>query len=119
MRQIKYKGGNFYSFREGVNLSDDKIQRMIDDVVKKLIDDQMDRYTVATGNAIVIGLRCDDEIQIIVSKDYDEATLFYKNGEWVPVSYKMENRRDYLEELSRSELIDLVLRSEYNPRKEV
>lgn len=119
MEQIKYKGDCFYSFKNGVDVEDTEVQKMIDDAINGLIEDKLDHYMSATGNTIVIGMRYEDEVQIVVSKDYDEATILYENGIWEPVNYEIEDRRDYLEELSRSELIDLLLRSDYNPRKEV
>lgn len=119
MIQIKYNNDYFYSFKDGVHLNNDEIQNMIDEVVDNLITYNDDYHILSTGDTVVIGIKYSDEMQIIVSQDYDEATLFLENNEWVPVNYTVEYRRDELEELSRSELIDLVLRSEYNPRKEV
>lgn len=119
MKQIKYKGDCFYSFRDGVDIEDVEVQKMIDTVTKEIIDGKQEMHLTAMGNTVVFGIKYEDEAQIIVSKDYDEATILCEGGVWEPINYKTENKRASLEELSRSELINMLLKSDYNPHREV
>lgn len=115
---IKLNDANFFSFRDGSNVSTGELQKMIDDVTNKLMEGAPgDFNTQATGNTIVFGVKYNDEINIYVSQDYKEADIILnkRTGKWEPIDY-ME---DYLRNCSRSELINIILNSEYSPKKEV
>lgn len=114
---------------DGVKLSKERIQEMIDDVVKRL--DKPGEYSFSsTGDTIIIGFRWDKEVSIYVCKNYEHAEAWVENGNWV----KMDWSRDYEEEeiqaekdnyrgYSKEELIDMLIKKprkpEYNPHKEV
>ena len=122
--KITYRGDEFFSFGNGVRLTDAEIQEMIDDVVNSLLKSEAgDFKTTATGDTCVTGIRYEDEITIMVSRGYDEATLFLEDGKWIPVNYREENERAEYEEYSHDELIDEIMKykreAEYNPRREV
>ena len=119
MKQIKYKGDCFYSFKDGADVSDDEIQEMIDGVVEDVTENGLLFSYAATGNTIVIGYSHGGDAKIVVTKGYDEAELVFEDNEWNPIDYKKEEMKDYLESLPRHELIEMLLRSEYDPRKEI
>ncbi len=120
-----YKSKDFDK-NDGVKLSDENIQEMINSVTKG-IKKQGDYYYSATGDTIVIGFRHKDEIDIYVCKNYELAkAILDEDGNWEKIDwsrdYEEEEIREKYEEFSRDELIKMLIedrRPQYNPRKEV
>lgn len=66
----------FYHFGSGKKISDKDIQGMVNKVVDNIKQaDVGDFYVMATGDTMVIALKYEDNIDIIVAKDYWEDTL--------------------------------------------
>ena len=66
----------FYHFGSGKKISDKDIQEMVNKVVDNIKKaDVGDFYTMATGDTMVIALKYEDNIDVIVAKDYWEDTL--------------------------------------------
>ena len=66
----------FYHFGSGKKISDNNIQGMVNKVVDNIKQaDVGDFYTMATGDTMVIALKYEDNIDVIVAKDYWEDTL--------------------------------------------
>ena len=62
-----------------VHIEDDEIQRMIDKCVSNLISDNVEAgefSTRACGDTVVYALKYEDCIEILVTQDYYEDTLF-------------------------------------------
>ncbi len=55
--------------------SDETINKWVEQAYKHCIENPDSFYHVACGNAIVIGLPYEDEIQIVVATNYDEYTI--------------------------------------------
>lgn len=116
-----------FTKNDGVKLSDERIQDMIDEVIKGLAEPG-DYSFSATGDTIVIGFRWEEEMSIFICKNYEHAEAWVnENGDWEKmdwsIDYEEEERNDY-RKLSKEELIDILmakneLKPVYNPRKEV
>ena len=66
----------FYHFGSGKKISDKNIQEMVNKVVDNIKKaDVGDFYVTATGDTMVVALKYEDNIDIIVAKDYWEDTL--------------------------------------------
>lgn len=66
----------FYHCGSGKKISDKNIQEMINEVVDNIkIANVGDFYSISSGDAIVVALKCEDDIDVIVAKDYWEDTL--------------------------------------------
>ena len=66
----------FYHFSDGKKISDKDIQGMVNKVVDNIKQaDVGDFYTMATGDTMVVALKYEDDIDVIVAKDYWEDTL--------------------------------------------
>ena len=66
----------FYHFGSGKKISDKDIQGMVNRVVDNIKKaDAGDFYITATGDTMVVALKYEDNIDIIVAKDYWEDTL--------------------------------------------
>ena len=66
----------FYHFGSGKKISDKNIQEMVNKVVDNIKRaDVGDFYVTATGDTMVVALKYEDNIDIIVAKDYWEDTL--------------------------------------------
>lgn len=61
----------------GVEISDERIQEMVDRTYNELKDENDGYYfTLATGNTLVVGLKNPDTTTVYVTKDYYEDTIF-------------------------------------------
>ena len=66
----------FYHFGSGKKISDKNIQEMVNKVVDNIkIANVGDFYSMATGDTMVVALKYEDNIDVIVAKDYWEDTL--------------------------------------------
>ena len=66
----------FYHFGSGKKISDKNIQEMINEVVDNIkIANVGDFYSISSGDAMVVALKYEDNIDVIVAKDYWEDTL--------------------------------------------
>ena len=66
----------FYHFGSGKKISDKDIQEMVNKVVDNIkIANVGDFYSMATGDTMVVALKNEDNIDVIVAKDYWEDTL--------------------------------------------
>lgn len=66
----------FYHFGSGKKISDKDIQEMVNKVVDNIKKaDVGDFYVMATGDTMVVALKYEDNIDVIVAKDYWEDTL--------------------------------------------
>lgn len=132
--QIKFKGKYFDIHKDAVHVEDEYVQKMIDDVIEKLIKskDKNDFSFSCTGDTLVAGVKwdVDDEIDIIVTQDYNEACLLKdKFGNYQPLDWGEETERNELLDKSVDDLVEeiMLLRKEledqrkpqYNPRREV
>ncbi len=55
--------------------SDETISEWVEQAYKHCIENPNSFYHMACGNTVVIGLPYEDEIEIIVARDYDEYTV--------------------------------------------
>lgn len=133
--QIKFKGKYFDTQKDAVHIEDTYVQKMIDEVIEKLIQSKekdTDFAFSATGDTLVAGVKWeqDDEIEIIVTQKYNHACLLKdKYGNYQPIDWGEEERREELENMSKDELIEEIYFLErelsdwappqYNPRREV
>ena len=85
MKTVPVKDKNYwFDYSNGVDLEDDAIQEMVDDVIKRLTEEKDGAFAFSsTGNTFVIAMAIDDEITVIVSKNYKEATLVKTS--WAPL----------------------------------
>lgn len=61
----------FYDFRDGVKVKDNEIRRWLEEIKNDLIDDVAGGFSFrASGNTIVIGFKCVDEYEFIVTDSY-------------------------------------------------
>lgn len=75
--QTFYRFGKYEAAKK---VSDEETQRMINEVLKEINTLEVGGFfRVATGNTSVIALKYQDEIDIIVAKDYWEDTLINEN----------------------------------------
>lgn len=114
----------------GVKLTDEKIQNMIDDVVKRLNNSGEYSFS-ATGDTIVIGFRWEKEINIYVCRNYEHAEAWIdKNGhyqkmDWLETEIERDEEYRQYQNYSKEELIDILMdkrkqnRPVYNPHREV
>ena len=66
----------FYHFGSGKKISDKNIQEMINEVVDNIkIANVGDFYGISSGDTMVVALKYEDDIDVIVAKDYWEDTL--------------------------------------------
>ena len=66
----------FYHFGSSKKISDKNIQEMVNKVVDNIkIANVGDFYSMATGDTMVVALKDEDNIDVIVAKDYWEDTL--------------------------------------------
>ena len=66
----------FYHFGSGKKISDKNIQEMINEVVDNIkIANVGDFYGISSGDTMVVALKYEDNIDVIVAKDYWEDTL--------------------------------------------
>ena len=66
----------FYHFGSGKKILDKNIQEMINEVVDNIkIANVGDFYGISSGDAMVVALKYEDNIDVIVAKDYWEDTL--------------------------------------------
>lgn len=126
-----YGSKNDFDKNDGVKLSNEEIQDMIDEVMSNLRKEGDNSY-VATGDTIVFGFRCEgDDIDIYVCKNYELAQAWLdENGNFEKMDWLMleddeelEAEKDRYRELSKEELIDYIVRNPerpvYDPRREV
>lgn len=61
-----------------VDLDDERVDSMVDEVVNRLkkSDDDYPYAMTGTGNTVVFGLKFEDSIEIYVTKNYWEDTIF-------------------------------------------
>ena len=62
-----------------VHIEDDEVQRMIDECVSNLISDDVEAGEFSkqgTGDTVVYAFKYEDSIEILVTQDYYEDTLF-------------------------------------------
>lgn len=65
---------SFYRYdqnKQAINTKDEQVQRMIDLCVKAIKEGQ-DYHFQSTGNTFVASFACEDEILVVVAKDYWE-----------------------------------------------
>lgn len=120
---LKFKGEYFDDNSNAVHVDDEDVQRMIDEVVKKLVEskEEGDFRSQATGDTLVAGFKCEEEIEIMVTQNYSHACLLKdKYGNYEPIDWGNERYWIY-QDMSKDELIEEImkLKSEYNPRREV
>ena len=66
----------FYHFGSGKKISDKDIQEMVNKVVDNIKKaDVGDFYNISVGDTMVVALKYEDNIDVIVTKDYWEDTL--------------------------------------------
>lgn len=66
----------FYHFGSGKKISDKNIQEMINEVVDNIkIANVGDFYSISSGDTMAVALKYEDNIDVIVAKDYWEDTL--------------------------------------------
>ena len=66
----------FYHFGSGKKILDKNIQEMINEVVDNIkIANVGDFYGISSGDAMVVALKYEDNIDVIVAKDYWEDTI--------------------------------------------
>ena len=66
----------FFHFGDGAKVSDKDTQEMVNRVVDNIKKaDVGDFYIMATGDTMVVALKYEDNIDVIVAKDYWEDTL--------------------------------------------
>ena len=66
----------FYHFDSGKKISDKNIQEMVNKVVDNIKKAEVgDFHIMATGDTMVVALKYEDNIDVIVAKDYWEDTL--------------------------------------------
>lgn len=133
--QIKFKGKYFDTQKDAVHVEDTYVQKMIDEVIEKLVkskEKETDFTFSATGDTLVAGVKWeqDGEIDVMVTQNYNHACLLRdKYGNYQPVDWGEEERREELENMSKDELINEIYFLEkelsdwtppqYNPRREV
>lgn len=120
---LKFKGKYFDDNSNAVHVDDKDVQRMIDEVVEKLVEskEESDFRFQATGDTLVAGLKCEEEIEIMVTQNYSHACLLKdKYGNYEPIDWSNERYWIY-QDMSKDELIEEImkLKSEYDPRREV
>lgn len=111
MARLIYKGDAFLDNSDGKHLSDEIVQKMIDDTVMALTTSkkEIDFHCQETGDTMVVGFKFlkDNEIYILVSQNYMEASLVtYDGGKtWEPVEYVCRDAtEDNEEEKTMAEL---------------
>ena len=90
MINVKWKE-DFRSFKDGVDVSDEEIQKWINECVSEMQKNSLMNYVRhQSGNTLVIAIRTNnghsyDDIDIFVSKNYSEATIMnaYSNEEQI------------------------------------
>lgn len=133
--QIKFKGKYFDTQKDAVHVEDAYVQKMIDEVIEKLVKSrkkETDFTFSATGDTLVAGVKWeqDGEIEVMVTQNYNHACLLRDEyGNYQPVDWGEEERREELENMSKDELINEIYFLEkelsdwtppqYNPRREV
>ena len=66
----------FFHFGDGAKASDKDIQEMVNKVVDNIkTADVGDFYNISVGDTMVVALKYEDNIDVIVTKDYWEDTL--------------------------------------------
>lgn len=120
---LKFKGKYFDDNSNAVHVDDKDVQRMIDEVVEKLVEskEESDFRFQATGDTLVAGLKCEEEIEIMVTQNYSHACLLKdKYDNYEPIDWGNERYWIY-QDMSKDELIEEImkLKSEYDPRREV
>lgn len=123
MIKLDFGGKYFTSMEDAVHLKDEEVQKMIDEVQEKLMrsKEPFDYTCIATGDTMVFGTKhgeeaWDEEINIYVTQNYQEASLYKERGVWTAVNWY---KRD-LEDMEKEELIEEIrrLRALYDPIKE-
>jgi hypothetical protein len=62
---------------EAINIGDSTLQEWIRECLEKIKqDEESDYWIIASGNAVVIILKFEDEYSIYVAKDYWECSIF-------------------------------------------
>lgn len=133
--QIKFKGRYFDTQQDAVHIEDTYVQKMIDEVIERLIRSKekgIDFAFSATGDTLVAGAKWeqDGEIEVVVTQNYNHACLLRDEyGNYQPVDWGEEERREELESMSKDELINQIcflekelsdwVSPQYNPRHEV
>lgn len=103
--RLRYGRRGDFITNYGVELDDEEIQEMIDGVLEEFEKEPVpgNFHYIATGNVCVIGLFFKDEIEIIVSKNYEEASIYEEDGKWKVMEWYEDDYRKY---------------PDYNPRRE-
>ena len=66
----------FFHFGDGTKISDKDTQEMVNKVVNNIKTAEVgDFYDISTGDTMVVALKYEDNIDVIVAKDYWEDTL--------------------------------------------
>lgn len=80
MKQIKipkYNTEDFYNFAYGVDVHNDEINQWISDGMDYIKNNPKEAYySIGSGNTTVIILNLLDEYSVIVTKNYQEATIY-------------------------------------------
>lgn len=89
---LEYNGHNFNMQKRCFIISDEQLQDMIDEVTGQLKKSKhrWDFCSTATGDSLVAGIKCKDEIDIWVTRNYNEAILLQnkKDKKWVPIDWQ-------------------------------
>ena len=129
--QIKFKSEYFDTNKNAVHVEDKYVQEMIDGVIKDLMESdkiENDFAFQATGDTLVAGVKWeeDDSIDIIVTQDYNMAHLEkkassgYEALDWGEEEEKELSNQELTAELCElKKIIKELVKTEYNPRKEV
>lgn len=80
MKQIKipkYNTEDFYNFANGVDIDNNEINQWIADGLDYINNNDKEAYySIGSGNTTAIILNLLDEYSVIVTKNYQEATIY-------------------------------------------
>lgn len=79
---------HFYSFKDGVNVSNERIQQYIQEGIQYLRNDPKEFvYNVSTGNMLIVIFRQEEEhtYNVIVSKDYYDTYIDFQKVDFTQV----------------------------------
>lgn len=68
---------HFYKFGDAAPIEDERVQEAIRNLLKQMEESDVEDYLYwATGDSMVIVMNLDDEIQVVVAKDYYECSIY-------------------------------------------